>query len=129
MQAMAIDHLVLTVADIEATVRFYEAVGLRAVTFEAADGTRRRALVLGRQKINLHRAGAEFAPHARAPLPGSADLCLLVDGTVEEAQAHLARAGIAVEEGPVARSGATGPIASLCVRDPDGNLIELSVQR
>ena len=105
MQALAIDHLVLTVADIAATVRFYEALGLRAEVFEAAGGTRRHALFLGAQKINLHEAGAEFAPHAARPLPGSADLCLLVSGGMEGCLSAITAAGLAVEEGPVARSG------------------------
>ena len=129
MQPIGLDHLVLTVADPKATARFYEALGMEARSFEAADGSVRRALFLGAQKINLHVAGAEFAPHARVPAPGSADLCILMEGTVEGIAEALAEADIAVEQGPVERSGATGPITSLYLRDPDGNLIELSVAR
>ena len=129
MQPIGLDHLVLTVADPEATARFYEALGFDARSFEAADGSVRRALFFGSQKINLHVAGAEFAPHAKTPLPGSADLCFVMEGTAEDIAEGLAAAGIAVEEGPVERSGATGPITSLYLRDPDGNLIELSVYR
>ena len=127
MQPIGLDHLVLTVADPEATARFYGALGMEARSFRAADGSVRQALHFGAQKINLHVAGSEFAPHARAPAPGSADLCLLMEGTAEDVAEGLAAAGIAVEQGPVGRSGATGPITSLYVRDPDGNLVELSV--
>ena len=129
MQPIGLDHLVLTVADPDATARFYEALGMEARPFEAADGSVRRALFFGSQKINLHTVGAEFAPHARRPVPGSADLCILMAGTVQGIADGLAEAGIAVEQGPVERSGATGPIVSLYVRDPDGNLVELSVPR
>lgn len=123
----ALDHLVLTVADLPATRAFYEDVlGMRAARFEAADGTTRWALFFGAQKINLHVAGAEFAPGAARPGPGTADLCFLSDQPLEAWQAHLAHRGVAVEQGPVPRSGATGPIRSLYLRDPDGNLIEVA---
>ena len=126
----SLDHLVLTTRDMEACIGFYSGVlGMEARSFAAADGTTRQALHFGAQKINLHQAGAEFAPHARRPMPGSADLCLLSDTPLEAWQAHLAARGIAIEEGPVARSGATGPIRSLYIRDPDGNLIEISEPR
>jgi len=120
----ALDHLVLTVADIDATVAFYcDGLGMELVRF----GAGRLALGFGSQKINLHPAGHEFEPKAARPTPGSGDLCFLLTGTLEAAQARLAGAGIAVEKGPVARTGATGPIRSLYIRDPDGNLIEISV--
>lgn len=119
---LSLDHLVLTVADIAATIAFYETLGMTAVTF----GEGRHALAFGAQKINLHRAGAEFEPKAARPTPGSADLCLLVAEPVEAVARALAGAGIAVEAGPVARTGATGPIRSIYLRDPDGNLVELS---
>ncbi len=86
----------------------------------------RVALRFGDQKINLHRAGAEIAPHARTPLPGSADLCLLVADDVEDVARALEAAGVPVELGPVARTGATSALTSLYVRDPDGNLVELA---
>jgi catechol 2,3-dioxygenase-like lactoylglutathione lyase family enzyme len=118
----SLDHLVLTVADIDATVAFYERLGMRREVF----GETRTALRFGSQKINLHRAGAEIQPHARRPQPGSADLCFLVEGGVDTMQRLLDAAGIAVELGPVRRTGAEGPLCSLYVRDPDGNLVELS---
>jgi len=118
-----LDHLVLTVADIGATVGFYTRVlGMKAVTF----GPGRTALTFGTSKINLHEAGREFEPKALRPTPGSADVCLIVDDDIGEVITELAAAGIAIEEGPVARTGATGPIVSCYIRDPDQNLIELS---
>jgi catechol 2,3-dioxygenase-like lactoylglutathione lyase family enzyme len=118
-----LDHLVLTVADVEASVAFYQRVlGMEAVTF----GAGRRALGFGQQKINLHPASAPFKPHAAAPTRGSADLCFIAAIPLEEVLAHLAACGVQVEEGPVPRTGATGPIRSVYFRDPDGNLIEVS---
>lgn len=120
---LTLDHLVLTVVDIGRTVAFYErALGMTAVTF----GEGRRALVFGRQKINLHATGREFEPKAARPTPGSADLCFLSEEPVAAARSRLERLGIGVEEGPVPRTGASGPIVSIYFRDPDGNLIELS---
>ncbi len=118
-----LDHLVLTVADIDATVAFYERVlGMRRETF----GQGRVALRFGRHKINLHRAGHEFEPKAARPTPGSADLCLVVNGSLDAALAHVRAQGVEIVEGPVARTGATGPITSIYLRDPDGNLVELA---
>ena len=126
-EVSALDHLVLTCADMDATVLFYTSVlGMRAESFAAADGSRRQALYFGAQKINLHQEGGEFRPHAARPVPGAADLCFLSEVALVEWQAHLAAQGVAVEEGPVARSGAAGPIRSLYIRDPDGNLLEIS---
>ena len=123
MRVDRLDHLVLTVADIGATVGFYtQVLGMKAVTF----GPGRMALTFGISKINLHEAGREFEPKALRPTPGSADVCLVVDDDIGEVIAELAAAGIAIEEGPVARTGATGPIVSCYIRDPDQNLIELS---
>ncbi len=124
MPIRSLDHLVLTVADVEETVRFYEALGMRREVF----GEGRVALRFGDQKLNLHRAGAEVAPHAAHPTRGSADLCFLVSESLDEVARSLARAGIAVELGPVPRTGATFAIDSLYVRDPDGNLVELSIR-
>jgi len=118
-----LDHLVLTVADIDATVDFYTRVlGMEAVTF----GAGRTALAFGRSKINLHRAGHEFEPKAHRPTPGSADLCLIAEGPLERVIEDLAEHGVPIEEGPVERTGATGPIRSVYFRDPDLNLIEVS---
>ena len=118
-----LDHLVLTVADIAATRDFYERVlGMEAVTF----GDDRWALNFGRQKINLHQSGSEFQPHARVPEAGSGDLCFITETPLDEVVAHLEREGVAIIAGPGPRTGATGPIESVYVRDPDGNLIEIS---
>ncbi len=119
----SLDHLVLTVASIEASVAFYVGVlGMEEIRF----GTGRIALGFGAQKINLHQAGREFEPKATHPTPGSADLCFLSEIPVAEIAARLAALGVEIEEGPVPRTGATGPIASIYLRDPDANLIEIS---
>lgn len=123
MRVERLDHLVLTVADIDASCAFYQRVlGMQVVTF----GQGRKALAFGQQKINLHRHGAEFEPKALRPTPGSADLCLLVSTPLMEVMAHLQRCDVAIEEGPVPRTGATGPLLSVYIRDPDRNLIELA---
>ncbi|MBI3453799.1 MAG: VOC family protein [Rhodospirillales bacterium] len=120
-----LDHLVLTVRDIEATCAFYTRVlGMEARAFGPE---RRMALHFGRQKINLHPAGREIEPKAARPTPGSADLCLIADGPLAALETHLKACGVAIELGPVARTGAEGPIRSLYLRDPDGNLIEVSI--
>ena len=118
-----LDHLVLTVADVEKTCAFYSRVmGMNPIVF----GGGRKALAFGRQKINLHAHGREFEPKADRPTPGSADLCFITDVPLTEVVSHLSAQGVEIVEGPVARSGATGPILSIYFRDPDGNLIELS---
>ena len=123
----SLDHLVLTVADVDATLAFYtDVLGMRAEVFTPTDGSKRHALNFGTKKINLHRAGHEFEPKAQRPGPGTADLCFLSETPLTDWQTHLANTGTAVEEGPVRRTGATGPILSLYLRDPDGNLIEIS---
>ena len=123
MQIARLDHLVLTVADVAETCRFYSSVlGMKVVTF----GTDRKALAFGSQKINLHQHGREFEPKAERPTPGSADLCFITATPIAEAIEVLRRSGVAILEGPVKRTGANGPILSLYFRDPDGNLIEIS---
>jgi len=123
MKIDSLDHLVLTVRDIEASVSFYSRVlGMEAVSFAGG----RRALAFGRQKINLHPCGKEFEPKAGRPTPGSADLCFLTAVPLAEVARHLAACGVGIIEGPVRRTGAAGPILSLYFRDPDLNLIEVS---
>jgi catechol 2,3-dioxygenase-like lactoylglutathione lyase family enzyme len=123
MQVDSLDHLVLTVRDLQATIDFYtRALGMTEATFAG----RRKALAYGTQKINLHQAGKEFEPKAERPTPGSADLCFLTTTPVEQYAAHLAALGIEVIEGPVARTGAVGPLLSIYLRDPDANLIEIA---
>ncbi|MGV1790253.1 VOC family protein [Rhizobium sp. A37_96] len=118
-----LDHLVLTVASIDESCDFYARVlGMGIETF----GEGRKALTFGNQKINLHRAGHEFEPKAERPTPGSADLCFISDTPLDGIIAHLRAEGVAIEEGPVRRTGATGPILSVYFRDPDSNLIEVS---
>ena len=123
MRIEVLDHLVLTVADIDGTRDFYERVlGMETVVF----GEGRHALAFGTQKINLHEAGREFEPKAAAPTPGSADLCFLTNSPVTEVVEHLEANSVEIIEGPVRRTGATGPITSVYFRDPDGNLLEVS---
>ena len=123
MRVERLDHLVLTVADIDASCTFYQRVlGMQVVTF----GQGRKALAFGQQKINLHLHGHEFEPKAAAVQVGSADLCLITDWSLATLQEHLAALQVPVEQGPVLRTGALGPIESLYLRDPDGNLLEIS---
>lgn len=123
MRIDRLDHLVLTVADLTRTIDFYAGVlGMEEVTFE--DG--RKALAFGRSKINLHEAGHEFEPKARQAVPGSADLCFITEDPLDEVIATLREHGVAILEGPVDRTGAAGTIRSVYVRDPDGNLVEIS---
>ena len=123
----AVDHLVLAVSDIAASVAFYcDVLGMADQPFQVADGSVRRALAFGSQKINLHPANGPFRPHAVQPVAGSADICFLSRTPVADWIVHFAECGVAVTEGPVLRTGAAGPILSVYVRDPDGNLIELA---
>ena len=123
VRILQLDHLVLTVKDIQASCDFYAAVlGMEVVTF----GDNRKALHFGEQKINLHQAGQEFEPKAAVPTPGSADLCFLTETPLDDIIMHLGDYGIRVLEGPVVRTGANGPIISIYIRDPDNNLIEIA---
>ncbi|MEW8243413.1 MAG: VOC family protein [Candidatus Thiodiazotropha sp.] len=123
MKINRIDHIVLTVKDIEETVGFYESViGMTRETF----GEGRMALRFGRQKINLHQFNKEFEPKACLPTPGSADICFITETDLEEAMSHVKAKGVEILEGPIKRTGATGAILSFYFRDPDGNLIEVS---
>ena len=123
MQIERIDHLVLTVQDIAATCGFYSRVfGMQVVTF----GEGRTALQFGHQKINLHEHGKEFDPKALRPKPGSGDICFITRLPLQQVMDHITSCGVEIIEGPVKRTGSMGPIESIYVRDPDGNLIEIS---
>lgn len=125
LKIASLDHLVLTVQDIQTTCDFYcNALGMELVRF----GEGRVALSFGQQKFNLHQAGKEFEPKAQRPTPGAIDLCLLTATPIKEVIEYLNNLGIAIVEGPVRRTGAQGPILSVYVRDPDQNLIEISNQ-
>ena len=122
-----IDHLVLTVRDIEATTRFYErAIGLEREFYRGPQGQPRHALRFGNQKINLQDAATDTPTKARTPTLGSGDFCLIAACPLEEVLARLEAEGIPVEAGPVARNGALGPMRSVYFRDPDGNLVEVA---
>lgn len=118
-----LDHLVLTTVDVEACKDFYVRVlGMRLETFEAG----RLAFCFGNQKINVHVRGQEFEPKAHLPVPGALDLCFIASVDLEQVIAHLQAQAWPIVEGPIQRTGATGPIRSVYVRDPDLNLIEIS---
>ena len=124
-----LDHLVLTTADEPACIRFYtEVLGMQLETF--VGGTppvARKAFRFGNQKINLHVKGREFEPKAHTPVPGALDLCFIASVPLEQVIARLETAGVPILEGPVLRTGAVSRIRSVYVRDPDLNLIEISV--
>jgi len=118
-----IDHIVLTVKDVEQTIWFYcDVLGMEEIDF----GENRKALKFGKQKINLHSLSDSFSPVAQIPTPGSQDICLICDADIDEVTAMLEKHGIPIEEGPVLRTGAQGEITSVYCRDPDGNLIEIA---
>lgn len=123
MEIKHLDHLVLTVTDIEKTIDFYTHIlGFNVVTF----GDNRKALTFGNQKINLHQKGHEFEPKAQHPIPGSADLCFIAKTNIEDVLEELQQKNIEIIKGIVDRTGATGKIKSIYFRDPDMNLIEIS---
>ena len=123
MEITGLDHLVLTVSDIDRTAAFYERVlGMERIRF----GDGRVALRFGSQKINLHQAGSEFEPKAMRPTPGSADLCFLTPVPIDEAMRHVGECGVPIIEGPVRRTGAVADLLSFYFRDPSGNLVEVS---
>lgn len=126
IQIKTLDHLVLTVKDIEKTVDFYTRIlGMKKEIFKDT----RLALKFGNQKINLHKLGYEFEPKAHKVKAGSADLCFIVNNCLEDIKAFLVSHDIEIEDGVVERTGANGPIKSLYIRDPDKNLIELSTYK
>ena len=123
MEISHLDHLVLTVADIEKACDFYNQV----LDFEIVSfGNDRKALKFGKQKINLHQVGKEFDPKAKHPTKGSADLCFIAKTPLDMIVKHLNDCSIRIEEGPIQRTGATGNIMSVYIRDLDDNLIEIS---
>jgi catechol 2,3-dioxygenase-like lactoylglutathione lyase family enzyme len=120
----SLDHFVLTVKNLDVTSSFYEkALGMQCVRF--GKDQERYALKFGNQKINLHQVGKEYEPKAKNPTPGSGDLCFVTETKLEEYQEYFREIGIEIEEGIVSRTGASGPIRSIYIRDPDFNLIEV----
>jgi catechol 2,3-dioxygenase-like lactoylglutathione lyase family enzyme len=125
MKIERLDHFVLTVASIEDSCRFYQRVlGMDVIAFAGG----RKALGFGTQKINLHEAGREFEPKAKTPTPGAGDFCLITQRPIAEVVKHLEAQQVLIEDGPVTRTGALGPLLSVYFRDPDGNLVEVSNQ-
>ena len=122
-----VDHIVLTTRDKDACIRFYsEVLGMKLERFRTPT-EERMALKFGSQKINLHEWGKEFTPRAHVAVPGSLDLCLIASIALEGVIEKLNKHGVPILAGPVAKTGAQGPIRSVYVRDPDLNLIEISV--
>jgi catechol 2,3-dioxygenase-like lactoylglutathione lyase family enzyme len=122
-----LDHLVLTTRDLEGCIRFYcDVLGMKLSSFDTPQG-KRMALGFGAQKINIHQWGREFSPRAHVAAPGTQDLCFIASVPLESVIETLRRNGVEIIEGPVPKTGATGPIRSVYVRDPDLNLIEISV--
>ena len=122
-----IDHVVLTTRDKQACLRFYtDVLGMKLVSFKTPDGER-LAFGFGAQKINLHEWGREFKPHAHLPVPGALDLCFISSVPLDAVIEKLRAANVKIIEGPVRKTGAQGPIRSVYVRDPDLNLVEISV--
>ncbi|TWF93833.1 VOC family protein [Saccharopolyspora dendranthemae] len=118
-----VDHLVLTVADVDTAVEFYrDVLGMEPVEFPGD----RRAVRFGEQTIKLHAASELVEPTATHPVPGSANLCFITSQALADVQEHLRNNEVRIEEGPVGRTGSQGPITSLYLRDPDGNLIEIA---
>ena len=124
----AVDHIVMTVTDVSKTIDFYCSVlGTTMVEFvPPTGGPARKSLHFGKQKINLHDATSPYVPHSRVPQAGSVDLCFISAQSLNDWQTHLANHDVFVEEGPVRKTGANGALMSLYIRDPDGNLIEIS---
>ncbi len=122
-----LDHIVLTTRDPEGCIRFYrDVLGMKLESFRTPNETR-QALKYGNQKINLHEWGKEFTPRAHVAAPGTLDLCFIAAVPLDEVIAKLKAGRVPIIEGPVMKTGATGPIRSVYVRDPDLNLIEISV--
>jgi len=124
-----VDHIVLTTRDKDACIRFYtEVLGMKLERFKTPT-EERLALKFGSQKINLHEWGKEFSPRAHVAVPGSLDLCFIASVPLKEVIQRLDSSRIKILEGPVAKTGAMGPMQSVYVRDPDLNLVEISEYR
>lgn len=122
-----LDHVVLTTRDLEGCIRFYrDVLGMKLESFQTPS-EKRQALRFGNQKINIHEWGKEFTPRAHVAAPGTLDLCFIASVPLDEVMAKLKASGVPIIEGPVPKTGATGPIRSVYVRDPDLNLVEVSV--
>ena len=122
-----IDHVVLTTRDLPACLKFYsEILGMKQEKFQTPTETR-LALKFGTQKINVHEWGREFTPRAHVAAPGTLDLCFIASTTLEEVMQKLKQNGVAILEGPVMKTGAMSKLRSVYVRDPDLNLVEISV--
>lgn len=118
-----IDHFVLTVRSVDATCAFYE----RVLGFQRVDAPDQpTALTFGQQKINVHEVGRTFEPKAKTPTPGAGDFCLITDGSLNAVTSRLEACDVAIEVGPIKRTGARGAMTSVYFRDPDGNLVEVS---
>ncbi len=127
----AIDHIVITAQDLDKTIHFYcDILGMALKRFSPPDGSADRVAVsFGQQKINLHDVASPYIPHARCPVAGAVDICFLSDVTVENWCKRFEDFSVSIENGPVSKTGATGPLWSIYVRDPDGNLIEISNEK
>ena len=124
MKIKHLDHIVLTVRNVETTCHFYQKVlGMQVESFGKQG---HKALHFGHHSIKLHQLGQELTPHAKFPTPGAADICLITDSDIDEVITHIKLYGVEIEQGPVRRTGAQGEIISVYFRDPDANLIEVS---
>ena len=125
---LGIDHILLNINDMEKTISFYrDVMGMTVKEFQPVDGGEtRKSLSFGNQKINLHHVKSPYKPHAKNSLSGTIEICFLSSTPLEKWESIFLKNGIEIEDGPVKKTGATGPIMSLYIRDPDKNLIEIS---